>query len=132
MPPFRFTLAPMPIKVLPESLASQIAAGEVVERPASVGKEVIGNALDGGAAQIQIRVEGAGRRLIEVSDDGEGIPAEEISLALQRHATSKISHAEDLARIRPLGFRGEALAAMASVGPLTLILRPPNAEAAAP
>jgi len=113
----------MPIKILPEEVASQIAAGEVVERPSSVVKELIENALDADADQITIQVREAGKRLIEIIDNGSGIPPEELELAVHRHATSKLDQAEDLFRVSTLGFRGEALASIGSVSQLTLSSR---------
>lgn len=121
----------MPIRILTDEVASQIAAGEVIERPASVVKELVENALDAKASQIVIQTADAGRRLIEVSDDGAGIPEGEMQIALARHATSKLSTAEDLFRIQTLGFRGEALASIASVSRFTLISRSINAEVGA-
>jgi DNA mismatch repair protein MutL len=110
----------MPIHLLADEVASQIAAGEVVERPASVVKELLENALDAGANQVTIQIEGAGKRLIEVADNGCGIAEEELALAVARHATSKLASADDLFRIHTLGFRGEALASIGSVARLTL------------
>ncbi|MBX3059307.1 MAG: DNA mismatch repair endonuclease MutL [Anaerolineae bacterium] len=113
----------MTIHILPDKLASQIAAGEVVERPSSVVKELVENAIDAGATTINVDIREGGRKSIQIADNGQGIPAAEIEIAFHRHATSKLQTVEDLTAIRTLGFRGEALAAIAAVSQVTLISR---------
>lgn len=117
------------IRVLSDHVANQIAAGEVVERPASVAKELVENAIDAGAKLISIDIESGGRRLLKVADDGEGMVRDDALLAFERHATSKINRSEDLAAIATLGFRGEALASIASVARVELVTRIQDAAA---
>src|SRR5690554_361915 len=109
------------IRILEDEVANKIAAGEVVERPASVVKELVENAIDAGATRVLVEVEDGGKALIRVTDNGCGMTAQEAVLSLQRHATSKISGPDDLAAVRTLGFRGEALPSVASVSRLTLL-----------
>jgi len=118
------------IRVLPDHVSNQIAAGEVVERPASVAKELVENSIDAGATRITIEIEGGGRRLLKVSDDGEGMVRDDAVLAFERHATSKIRSSDDLALIATLGFRGEALASIASVAKVELTTQTADAAAA--
>src|SRR5436190_3538239 len=111
------------IRLLPEHVANQIAAGEVVERPASVVKELVENALDAEARQISVEIQAGGRSMVRVTDDGLGMSRDDALLSLERHATSKIQRAEDLSAVATMGFRGEALPSIASVSRFVLTTR---------
>ena len=119
------------IAVLPPAIAAQIAAGEVIERPASVVKELIENALDAGATRVEILIEGGGSDRIRVRDDDDGIPPDQVADAFERHATSKLRRADQLYAVETLGFRGEALASIAAAADVDLTTRTPNEAAAA-
>ena len=121
----------MDIHILPSQVSSLIAAGEVVERPASVVKELVDNSVDAGATQIAIEVSQGGLAFVRVSDNGCGVATESMALAFHRFATSKLSSAEDLERIVTLGFRGEALPSIAAVADVEMVSRPADAQAAA-
>src|SRR5260370_37593098 len=110
-----------PIHVLSQDIAERSAAGEVIERPVSVVKELVENALDAGSHEIRVEIRGGGLRLVRVTDDGYGIPEDELERACARHTTSKISGVEDLSHLHTLGFRGEALASIATASELTLL-----------
>ena len=111
------------IEILPESISRAIAAGEVIERPASIVKELVENAIDAGGSEIIVELKGGGFQLIRVQDNGEGIDREDVPLAIQRYATSKLKSVEDLYGIHTLGFRGEALPSIASVSQMTIKTR---------
>src|SRR5947209_989634 len=121
----------MRIKQLPPSVVTKIAAGEVIERPASVLKELLENAVDAGSSRIDVDIEQGGAELIRIVDNGCGIVAEDLPLAFSSHATSKLASADDLFRIGTLGFRGEALASVGSIAQVTLQSRPPDRDCGA-
>ena len=116
------------IHLLPDSIANQIAAGEVIQRPASVVKELVENAIDAGATQIQILIKDAGKTLVQVIDNGKGMSETDARMAFERHATSKISQADDLFSLHTMGFRGEALASIAAVAQVELRTRQKGAD----
>ena len=116
------------IQLLPDSVANQIAAGEVIQRPASVIKELIENAIDAGATQIDVFLKDAGRTLIQVIDNGKGMSCTDARMAFERHATSKIRKADDLFALHTMGFRGEALASIAAIAQVELRTRRPEDE----